>query len=293
MINKRKIEWHADDYGLFPEQSRRILKCAENGKLNAISVFPNSDALEECMHLLADAAPQVSITVHLNLIEGKSLTSHIDTPFLTDEDGVFSVTFGKLLAASFSMHRNEWKTQLKKELRAQIYAVMPFLSGKSLRLDSHAHYHMIPVVFDALMEVISEDKLYIEYIRIPKEYLSLYLKHFFQLKGLKPINLVKVIVLNMLSGYSMHKYGNEIKNANKSFFMGVLLSDNMNNDNVRILISDALLFAEKKDFSLEILAHPGGVYEESDIQKITFPNDIAFMTSDNRRKEAEMFMQVC
>ena len=64
-----KIEYHADDYGLFPTQSHRILDCHRNGNLNGISVMPNSPYLGECMSDMYGFSDEVAVTVHLNLIE--------------------------------------------------------------------------------------------------------------------------------------------------------------------------------------------------------------------------------
>ena len=47
-------EFHADDFGLFTTQSKRILQCREPGALNGISVFPNGDELTECLTFLTD-----------------------------------------------------------------------------------------------------------------------------------------------------------------------------------------------------------------------------------------------
>ena len=46
-------EFHADDYGLFPKQSKRILRCITEGACNGISIMPNSPYLSECMEMLA------------------------------------------------------------------------------------------------------------------------------------------------------------------------------------------------------------------------------------------------
>ena len=48
------IEYHADDYGLFPEQSRHIMECYHKGALNGISIMPNSPYLKECMDEITD-----------------------------------------------------------------------------------------------------------------------------------------------------------------------------------------------------------------------------------------------
>ena len=92
------IEYHADDYGLFPNQSHRILDCHRNGNLNGISVFPNSPHLPECMSDMHLFSEEVAVTVHLNLMEGKSLSQ---VPLLTDEEGRLNSSFGGLLLRSF------------------------------------------------------------------------------------------------------------------------------------------------------------------------------------------------
>ena len=67
------IWFHADDYGVTPEQSERILDCYKQGVLNSISVLPNSPALVECRKLLDEADPkhQIRRVLHINLVEGR------------------------------------------------------------------------------------------------------------------------------------------------------------------------------------------------------------------------------
>ena len=67
------IEFHADDFALFPAQSQRILDCHTHGRLNGTSIFPNSPYLDECMALLHPYEDELALTVHLNLIEGQSV----------------------------------------------------------------------------------------------------------------------------------------------------------------------------------------------------------------------------
>ena len=99
------------------------------------------------------------------------------------------------------------RQHLKEEFRLQIAAVQKYLVPEQpVRLDGHAHYHMIPVAFDALMDVIEEEKLNVSYIRIPREYLSLYLRHKPCRQGATAINLVKVGILNLLSLRNQWKY---------------------------------------------------------------------------------------
>ncbi len=284
------IEYHADDYGLFPEQSKRILRCHEKGKLNGVSVMPNSDDLEVCMELLRPYQKEIAVTIHLNLIEGRSLCDPQEVPLLTVSSGIFRVSFGQLLLHSFLPDRDPYWEQIKKELRAQIFAVVPFLEeGAPLRIDGHAHYHMLPVVFDALMDVIREEHLQVSYIRIPKEHLSLYLRHWKQMQDFSPINLVKVLILNILAWRNLRKYGDYLNSLEQKLFLGVFLSGRMYRENVAQILPEARRLASKQNRDIEILAHPGGVYEAADTARLTNSDDVSFLTSESRRKEAAMF----
>ena len=285
-----RIEFHADDFGLFPKQSSRIIDCHTQGNLNGISIMPNSEYLDECMELLKPHKKDIEVTVHLNLIEGKSVCDSKELPLLTNSKGILCGSFSLLLIHSFTNKRMKYLKELKKELRAQIHAVQSRLPiGTPLRLDGHAHYHMIPVVFDALMEIVREDQLDVSYIRFPREYLSLYFRHRKELRDLAAINFVKVSILNLLVWRNKRKYSDRLKSMTQKLFLGVFLSGSMYRENVAPLLPDAIDLAKKKKCGIEVLAHPGGVFEPNDITKITHPDDIFFLANDYRRKEATMF----
>ena len=287
------FEFHSDDFGLFPAQSKRILDCYLKGVLNGVSVMPNSEYLAECMALLRPYENAIEVTVHLNLIEGRCLCSPSELSLLVDGKGIFRVSFVSLLLHSYLPDREAYKEQLKKEIRAQVFAVKAILPQEAgIRIDGHAHYHMLPVVFDALMEVIREDQLKVSYIRIPREYLSLYVRNGRQLHNISAINLMKVLVLNCLSTRNEKKHSAFLNQLTKKVFLGVFLSGHMDLQNVVPLLPDAIRLAKKLHCGLEILAHPGGVYEKADIEKLTNADDIAFLTSQLRNKELEMFQSV-
>jgi hypothetical protein len=210
-------------------------------------------------------------------------------PLLVNKDGVFQVGFGSLLLHSFLHRRKQYYSQLKTELKAQILAAKPYFEGEPLRLDGHAHYHMIPVVFDAMMDVIREEKLDVSYIRIPREHLSLYFRHREWLRDFSPINLVKVGILNILAMRNGMKHREMLSKMEQKLFMGVFLSGCMYYENISPILRDAETLAMQKGWGLEVLAHPGGVYEQEDICQLTHPDDVQFLTSEMRRKEASLF----
>lgn len=279
-------EFHADDYGLFPTQSRRILDCCRDGALNGVSVMTNSACLPECMALLEPYMDKLHIAVHLNFMEGRCLSDPAKVDMLVKPDGTFSASFGKLLLASILPVRRKCQEQLRLEMKAQIVALLPYMDGKPLRIDSHAHYHMIPVVFDALMDVIREEDLMVAYIRIPRESLPIYWPHRKELRYFRPINLIKTAVLNILAERNLRKCRLALAGQERNVFLGVLYSGRMCGQNIRAVLKDALQLAEKRGGMLEILAHPGGVYEESDLMQLTNPDDIDFLSSPFREEEA-------
>ncbi len=284
------IEYHADDYGLFPEQSRHIMECYHNGALNGISIMPNSPYLAECMDSIKDIRNRLFVTVHLNLVEGKPLTGY-NASRLIDENGNFDIGFIKLLVMSYVPGvRNTYRNQLKKELSAQIKACEPYMNDGVYRLDGHVHYHMIPVVFDAMMDVIKENDLKVSYIRFPREEFEIYRKAAGKIKGITFANILKVMILNFLGRRNSHKYAEDLRKlkVKSQLFMGVMMSGHMFYDNVNACLPIAAdVMADRGLSDMEILFHPGDVSVEEDISKLTSKDDYNFLTSKNRGKEAE------
>ena len=296
-----RIEFHADDYGLFPAQSRRILDCYEHGVLNGISIMPNSPYLAECMELVRPVRKDLQLTVHLNLVEGKALTPAEEIPHLTDSSGIFRISFGKLLFASYNpLIRQTYYLEIKKELRAQITRCLPYFSADfcqtgdgrdcpegGLRLDAHVHYQMLPVFYDALCDLIREENWKVTFIRVPRENTALYKAHRKEIHDLTAINKVKVLVLNFLARRN-EKHHPEMREILQSYdFIGVMLSGHMCLSNVKPLLADAEKAAGERGRNLEILFHPGSVLEKEDIALLTSKDDLTFLTSPWRAKEAQ------
>ena len=76
----------------------------------------------------------------------------------------------------------------------------------------------------------------------------------------------------------------------KKLFLGVALSGRMYYENLKVFFPQARKLAEKKGWDLEILGHPGGVFEEADIARITSAEDRAFLTNDLRNREKSLFL---
>ena len=286
------IEFHADDYAMFPGESRRILDCYHEGVLNGVSVLTNSPYLEECMDTLVKEAPDMRLTVHINFYEGKAMTPAEEIPLLVKENGVFDISFGRLCIVSYMLphKRNKYRAQLAEEIRAQILALKPWNKG-SFRLDGHGHYHMIPVVFDAMCDVIKEEHLKVSYVRIPREELSMYRLVRKELVDFRPLNILKVLILNFFIRRNRRRYPSFFRRLKKHLFVGVYYP--MRYENALPLLREGKkIIAERsqrddEEWDYEMLCHPGDVCEEEDLKKITIDKDKEFLVSEDRKRDYE------
>lgn len=285
------IDIHADDYGYSINTSRDILECMKGGRLTSISIMGNMLAFEESMTLLYDTIPSLPflplMSVHLNIPEG-----------LFEEDGL-PLSWERLFLYSYSPKRSAVKKAIKKELRLQIERTQKAIekcfeiaersgvkfSQHGIRLDSHIHTHLVPVVWEALTELIEEEEYDIEYIRNPKEPILPFMKYPALWTSYGLLNFIKNRIL-MFYSHKVDDYCEE-HNLGKMYMWGLMMSGHMDLDRIRKLYPDMVRICEKNNRKLEILFHPGRCsYEDfgEDMGKKYFDS---FNVSENRNIENE------
>lgn len=286
------IDIHADDFGESVHASRDILDCLKDGKLNSISVLANMSCFEECVNMYRreqdEFVWQPKISVHLNLLEGISLAGAENVPDLVNRDGHFKLSWEKLFFISFLPSRNKFKNQLKKEIELQIKTVVdafPELSFKAIRIDSHQHTHMIPVVADALFEVIGEQKWQPEYIRDSREPIMPFLKKISLYKTFRPVNFIKNMLLKFCSSIQKKRF----KEAGLApmYLWGLIMSGHMDEKRIVKLFSAMENKAEHDGRMLEILFHPGRSSLEEISKDVEQKDAIEFYISENRTIEKQ------
>lgn len=295
MKQSKMIYFHADDYGVSKAQAERILSCYTEGVLNSISVIPNSPELEGCLEYLDTEDPQSKIrrVLHLNFVEGKPVACTEQVDMLVDDAGFFSISFIQLLKWSYckkGKERARLKEQLKAEIAAQLEQVVEIYDYKITAIDSHQHYHMIPIVLDALLEVIEEKKVRIQEIRISVDPVfpllmtpSLWLK-------VPVINWVKWGILWLQSGRNRKKI--EQKNIKMPVFFGIFFTCEMKLDIVNKLMPKYVAIARRKGRELELMFHPGNLTKREELLDMRLKELEEFYTSENRLKEAECLKQL-
>lgn len=291
---KNNIWFHADDYGVTAEQSERILDCYRNGRLNSISVLPNTPALGEALEVLNRADPDgtdIRRVLHLNFVEGKPLAGAENVPQLVDSTGCFDKSFEHFFLWNYiagGARRREVIRQLKLEIAAQLRIVTHTYDYRITAIDSHQHYHMIPIVFDSLMEVLAEkefDHIRICQIRIPVDPTAPLMHSARMRRGVPKINWVKWCILKLYADRNrkiLKSRGIEVP-----VFFGIFYTCEMKREVVETLLPAYRAYADKRNQCLELMFHPGNLtanHELLDERK----NELAeFYMSDNRYYEAE------
>lgn len=292
------MDIHADDYGLTMQTSIDIMEGVKAKKLNSISIMPNTtcfDTAREYFFKNINREHMPLCSVHLNFMEGYCAAEKEKLNYLVDKEGLFTISWGKLIKYNyFPFVRNKVKKQLKTEIKAQIdkttqaYGLLE--DGKKLRVDSHQHTHMIPLVMEALLEVIEEERYPIEYIRISKEPWIVYIKQLKLIPTYRVINLIKVMVLNWYS----HKDEKLLRKQSLSSMLlsGVFLSGKMDAKRMKILLPHLEKYAQKKKLPLEVLFHPGSALKEEIGKEFNHPDANEFYLSPNRKIEYKAMMEL-
>ena len=293
----KAIDIHADDYALSAGASEDILKCIRKGRLDSISVLTNMSCYEKYAELYLKERTswkkEPLLSVHLNFMEGRALAAREEVPDLIDGRGYFRMGWGQLLLWSFC----PWKYgRRKKELKAEIKAQTEnfrrcFGQELPLRFDGHQHTQMIPIVYDALLEVIREEGYKVSYIRVTKEPVLPFLKEVSLWKTYRPVNCIKNLLLNILAPV-MERKAEKVSGQKPMFLWGVLLSGSMDEKRVRKLLPAMKEQSGKRGRILEILFHPG--FSSADELGEEFVSEGAnkFYYSEGRRKEFRSVMRV-
>lgn len=247
------IYFCADDYGLSKERNKRIEDCLTNGALNKVSVLPNGEITDFKTRLSGN-----TLSLHINLIEGRPLSDPSEVDLLISDDGFFKYSFAGLFMCSISPKRKAFEKQLYTEIQNQIRFWKNAVGEDfPISIDSHQHTHMIPLVFKTLMRVIREEGIKVDYLRIPAEPIlpyvctpSLYLSY--TVKG-----LIKQWILKFLA---VINHG-ELKKSKiqSSYFMGVMFSGFLTEDKIKKLLPKYIKFANRKNKNIELGFHPGYV----------------------------------
>ena len=243
----------ADDYGISHESNNHIEECIKKGALNRISVLPNGDFndLKERLAVL-----DAKISLHINLVEGRPLSNPDDIDLIATKDGYFKHSFIGLFFLSLSKKRKELEKQLYKEIKSQIDFWKDYINEDiSLSIDSHQHTHMIPLIFKTLLRVIEDENLKVEYLRVPSEPLIPYILTPSLYTSYSLSGIIKQWLLKFCWIFNKGKF--KKKKIKTAYFMGVMFSGKMSEENIKKLFPLYSKISKKHNSDIEITLHPG------------------------------------
>lgn len=150
----RKLIINADDLGISTVVNRKIEECIQRQLITSSSLMANAPAFEDGVRI-AKQYPQISIGVHLNILEFTPLTNlHIFQKHgIVDMEGhfidraIFCVKIDdELKQAIFE----EWDAQIS---RVEQNGIVPS------HCDSHQHSHTIDALQEVLCRVLDKHKI--------------------------------------------------------------------------------------------------------------------------------------
>lgn len=277
------LHLHADDLGLSRGINSGILVAVDHGFVTSVSVMVNGYAIEEAIAALADR-PDLRVSIHLNLLEGRPIAPVADVPDLVGADGRLVSSFGRLLSAwgcGGRTARTRLAGQLRREIGAQIELGRRLLGDRlaPLRVDGHTHIHAVPFVADALLDVLPRDVAVV--VRVPVE--PFYGLTMSGRASLPMSGLVKHIVLRRFGRSLSHKL-EERGISSAGSFIGVTHTGWMTPDVISAAIRSLPNGAASDG---EVLLHPGGAAPEEAELWVGRPELWRVYRSDWRARERE------
>jgi len=138
-----KLIINADDFGLCNGVNRAVIEAATSGVLTSATIMANMPASDEAIEL-AKKTPTLGVGVHLNVADGKPLSSDTAVQPLLDDSGEFKYSAYKL--AFKSLMSKKFLKAVEVEFAAQIASILD-RGIKPTHLDSHKHFHCFPPVY--------------------------------------------------------------------------------------------------------------------------------------------------
>ena len=292
------IDFHADDYAASVGNSKRILELLRAGRIDSLSVITNMGCYEECMKLLRDNwdlfPKKPLLSVHINLIDGYRLSC-------PESGEIINNSWAKIFICGlpFVRKKGSLRSDFTTEIEAQIRVFLKETENLrdengdrvALRIDSHVHTHMIPLVFQAVEDALERMGLLhqVSFIRCSTEPLLMFLFTPGVAGTVSPVNILKNLTLHFFSHFVRNRLRSLGIETGRIF--GLAMTGEMDLKRVSLLMPKMKEYAQKKNAYLEVLSHPGRVDRE-EISEEYGPDDRTVFISPRRDVEFRMLMEI-
>ncbi|MFQ5714362.1 MAG: hopanoid biosynthesis-associated protein HpnK [Candidatus Scalinduaceae bacterium] len=209
---------NGDDFGATRSINRAIIRAHREGILTSASLMVNGEAFDGAVEQ-AKNNPNLSVGIHLVLVQGKAVLSPVEIPDLVDSGGYFQNS--PVMAGLKYFFIKSLRDQIEKELRAQMEKYVS-TKLKVSHINSHLNIHMHPTIFNIVLKLAEE--FGVKNIRLSRDNLLLNLKLD---RGALACKLAHSLIFNLLSTIyrkKLRKHGFRFTNV----VYGLLQSGNMN-----------------------------------------------------------------
>lgn len=298
VVNNVPIEIHADDFGQTINTSKEILELMKNGHLDGISILPNMSVFDKCIELYEQTISELPfiplMSIHLDLVEGKMLSETGNVPWTWKGLFINSYIPTKSNKELFNRIKEEIRYQIERaqhsicKIRSKAKDIGVYdtnnneISLNRIRIDSHQHTHMIPIVWRALIEVIEEEEYTIEFVRDSHELKTPFLNNYKQ-NAWSPINLVKNIILSIYAP-RVERYAKKSQ-AEYRYLWGLIMSGHMDIIRIKRVMPDMVKKCEDRQMGIEMNFHPGLMLKGEFLPEIPKQSVEKFYLSENRKIE--------
>jgi predicted glycoside hydrolase/deacetylase ChbG (UPF0249 family) len=159
----KQLVINADDFGADEARNAGIIEAIQKGIVTSTSILANGPAFKDTIIQIPSLNPAASFGIHINLSEGKPVTSNLR--LLIGDDGNF------LKKAAAHRRLTESRNQeLGKEISEEVSAQVERLLESGIRidhLDGHQHVHVFSAVFPIALKIARHYG--IPWVRIPEE----------------------------------------------------------------------------------------------------------------------------
>jgi len=158
----RQLIVNADDYGLAPAVTDGIIEAYRKGLVSATSLMVGAADASRAARL-AQQEPDLAVGIHLTLVDGKSVEPAARAPSLMGDDGRFLDDYRQFVRRYATGGIKQ--ADIRTECVAQIHRFLD-LGLVPAHLDSHQHLHLLPGVFEIVLDLCVE--FGIKRLRIPR-----------------------------------------------------------------------------------------------------------------------------
>jgi hopanoid biosynthesis associated protein HpnK len=148
----KKLIVTADDFGLTTRVNEAIALACRRGVVTTASLMVTGAGFESAVDL-ARNTPGLDLGLHLNLTEGKPVSSWTTVPSLADSSG-FTYPHPSKLAAALIFGKVR-VSDLEREIRSQIEKAVS-TGLRITHVDGHKHVHAMPAVFRLMRSIAPE-----------------------------------------------------------------------------------------------------------------------------------------